>query len=113
MSEREREKTLCVVCVHDKTLDNLCHLGCGDAKSERERARERESERARERESERARRREGERARQGERERKAGRERGPVGSGERTHRQSFVDTWEREREREPIVVVCGHVKKFV
>ena len=44
-----------VVCGHNKTFDNLCHLGCGDAKSESERAREQESKRARKRASERAR----------------------------------------------------------
>ena len=37
------------------------------------------------------------RERESEREQKSEKERG------KTHRQSFVDTWEREREREPIV----------
>jgi len=52
---------LSVVCGHDKTFENLCHLGCGDANSESERARARESKRAREREQERERKREQER----------------------------------------------------
>jgi len=65
MSERERENPLSVICGHDKTSDNLCHLVL---QTRRAIARDRESERARERESERARERESERAREQERE---------------------------------------------
>ena len=100
---------------------------CEDTKSERARARERESERARARESKRARERESERARERESERageweskrareraserareraservreresKRGRER------ERTCHPPCVGTWEREGKKEPIV----------
>ena len=90
MSERERENLLSVVCGHDKTFDNLCHLGCVDAKSDSERARERESERARGRESERAKERESERARERAKERK------------RAHGFSG---------KNPSSVLCGHVGK--
>jgi len=112
--KRERENPLSVVCGYDKTFDNLCHLGCGDAKSEGGRARERGSERTRERESERARDRESERERAKERnrarerarereqkresererakERESEREKGPMGSWQTTNCQSCVDT---------------------
>jgi len=91
MSERERYR-------EPETMNTSSVHQCEDTRSERARARERESERARERESERAREPERKRAREKEREGKRKnlssvlcRHVGKRGR-EETHRSSFVDT---------------------
>jgi len=120
MSERERYRG-------PETENTSSVHQCEDTKSERARARERESERAREQESERARERESERAR----ERESGRvgEQESERASERESKRARVRECERAREggkakepvihlvwargkererRNPSLVVCGH-----
>ena len=93
LSERERYR-------EPETMNTSSVHQCEDTRSERARARERQSERARERESERAREQEPERKRAREKETEGKKKNlssvlcGHVGKRgrEETHRSSFVDT---------------------